>query len=86
MTDPNQIGKPRRETAWALLPDLLIVDGGKGQLAMAVEILEQFDLQDEVPVVGLAKREEELFLPNNPVSVLFGSAFTGFVSGAARTR
>ncbi|MCO5184142.1 MAG: excinuclease ABC subunit UvrC [Anaerolineae bacterium] len=70
LTDPNQIGKPRRETAWALLPDLLIVDGGKGQLAMAVEILEQFDLQDEVPVVGLAKREEELFLPNNPVSVL----------------
>lgn len=70
LTDPNQIGQPRRDTAWALLPDLLIVDGGKGQLTMAMEILTAFDLQDDVPVVGLAKREEELFLPNKPASVL----------------
>ncbi|MCA9974082.1 MAG: excinuclease ABC subunit UvrC [Anaerolineales bacterium] len=67
--DPSQIGQPRKETAWALLPDLLIVDGGKGQLAMAVDILRQFGLENEVPLAGLAKQEEELFLPGNPVSV-----------------
>jgi excinuclease ABC subunit C len=60
--DENQIGK-KKDTAWALLPDLLIVDGGKGQLAMAIEILREFGLEDEVPLAGLAKREEELFVP-----------------------
>lgn len=67
--DPNQIGK-KKDTAWALLPDLLIVDGGKGQLAMAVEILQQFGLEDEVPLAGLAKREEELFIPGETRSIL----------------
>ncbi|MCP4426789.1 MAG: excinuclease ABC subunit UvrC [Chloroflexi bacterium] len=68
--DPGQIGKIKKETAWSLLPDLLIVDGGKGQLAMAMEVLAQFGLQDEVPLTGLAKREEELFLPGQAKSVL----------------
>ena len=67
--DASQIGK-KKETAWSLLPDLLIVDGGKGQLAMAVEVLTQFGLQDEVPLAGLAKQEEELFLPGQIRSVL----------------
>lgn len=68
--DKNQIGKIKKETAWSLLPDLLLIDGGKGQLRMAREVLEQFDLVDEVPVASLAKREEEIFVPNKPVSVL----------------
>jgi excinuclease ABC subunit C len=68
LTEPAQIGK-QRETAWAILPDLLIVDGGKGQLASAVEVLEQFGLLADVPVVGLAKQEEELFLPGRPDSI-----------------
>ena len=68
--DPGQIGRPRQETAWAILPDLLIVDGGKGQLAMAVEILRQFGLENEVPLAGLAKREEELFVPGRPQPIL----------------
>lgn len=49
--------------AWGLLPDLVVVDGGKGQLSAALEILEEFDLRDAIPITGLAKREEELFLP-----------------------
>ncbi len=53
----------RGSQAWAMLPDLLVVDGGKGQLGMAVEALEAFDLRGKVPVVGLAKRHEELFRP-----------------------
>jgi excinuclease ABC subunit C len=64
--DASQIGKLKKETAWSILPDLLIVDGGKGQLAMAMEVLAQFGLEKEVPLAGLAKREEELFVPGNP--------------------
>lgn len=67
--DPSQIGK-KKDLAWSILPDLLIVDGGKGQLAMAMEVLRAFDLQDEVPLAALAKQEEELFLPGRLQSVL----------------
>ena len=67
--DPSQIGK-KKDTAWSLLPDLLIVDGGKGQLAMAMEVLAAFDLQDEVPLAALAKQEEEIFVPGRSVPIL----------------
>jgi len=60
--------KPDR--SFASLPDLLIVDGGKGQLSRAVKVLEEFDLVEKVPVAGLAKREEEIFLPGKARSVL----------------
>ncbi|MFZ0544662.1 MAG: excinuclease ABC subunit UvrC [Candidatus Promineifilaceae bacterium] len=68
--DPSQIGKNQKDTAWALLPDLLIVDGGKGQLTMAREVLHAFKLEDEVPLAALAKQEEELFVPGRPASIL----------------
>lgn len=68
--DPSQIGKQKKETAWALLPDLLIVDGGKGQLSMAVDVLKEFGLENEVPLAGLAKQEEELFVPGQSRSIL----------------
>jgi len=55
---------------WAKLPDLLIVDGGKGQLSVAVEVLKEFDLFDRVPVAGLAKQREEIFLPGQAQPVL----------------
>jgi excinuclease ABC subunit C len=58
------------DPAWALLPDLLIIDGGKGQLGVAVEVLEQFGLMGRVPVVGLAKQREELFQPGKSTPVL----------------
>jgi excinuclease ABC subunit C len=44
------------------LPDLLVVDGGKGQLGVAVEALSAWEI-DDVPVASLAKREEEVFVP-----------------------
>ncbi len=53
----------RGSQAWAKLPDLLVVDGGKGQLAVAVDVLESFGLRERVPVAGLAKRYEEIYLP-----------------------
>ena len=51
-----------RDAGWAL-PDLVIVDGGKGQLSAAVGVMRELDLGD-VPVAGLAKRFEELYLPD----------------------
>ena len=63
-------GKKDHEETWRILPDLLIVDGGKGQLGIAVEVLEAFDLMGRVPVCGLAKQFEELFLPGRMKSVV----------------
>jgi excinuclease ABC subunit C len=51
------------DLAFSLLPDLLIVDGGKGQLGRAMKVLECCELTEKIPVVGLAKENEELFLP-----------------------
>jgi excinuclease ABC subunit C len=66
--DPG--AKARKQAAWALLPDLLLVDGGKGQLNVAVEVLKTFDLFGQVPVAGLAKEHEELFVPARKESIL----------------
>ncbi len=60
----------RPDESFSFLPNLLIVDGGKGQLSRAVEVLEQFGLTEKVPVVGLAKQEEEIFFPNLPNSLM----------------
>ena len=59
--DPSKIGRIRKDTAWSILPDLLLIDGGKGQLAVAQEILNDFNLEHEIPLAALAKQEEELF-------------------------
>ncbi len=67
----DALSEDRREeeATWALLPDHLIVDGGKGQLGVAVEVLEKYDLLDKVPVAGLAKQMEELFVPGKRQSI-----------------
>lgn len=49
------------DESFSQLPDLIIIDGGKGQLSSAYKILQNFGLADQVPIVGLAKREEEIF-------------------------
>ena len=67
-TEPAPGAKP--DESFSLLPDLLIVDGGKGQLSRAISVLQKYDLFDKVPVVGLAKQEEEIFFPNRPDSLL----------------
>lgn len=65
LEEPNQVapGGEDRDETWRLLPDLLMVDGGKGQLGIAVEVLKEFDLFDKVPVVSLAKQFEEIYRP-----------------------
>ena len=51
------------------LPDLVIVDGGKGQLSMAMKELQRLGLHD-LPVIGLAKQREEIFRPNTSEPLL----------------
>ena len=62
-------------TKFAYTPQLLVVDGGKGQLGVAVGVLESLGLREEIPVVALAKQFEEVFLPGRsaPIEVPRGS-------------
>jgi excinuclease ABC subunit C len=63
-------GADDADETWKKLPDLLLIDGGKGQLGVAVEVLAEFGLTERVPVAGLAKQFEELFLPHRSESVM----------------
>ena len=65
------------------LPDLVLVDGGKGQVSAAVRILRALDL-GHLPVAGLAKRNEEIFLPgrSNPVTLPAASPALRVLQGA----
>jgi excinuclease ABC subunit C len=56
------------EGKWTVLPDLVIIDGGKGQLNAAVEALQETGMS--VPICGLAKENEEIFLPGRPDPIL----------------
>ncbi|HLF02424.1 MAG TPA: excinuclease ABC subunit UvrC [Anaerolineales bacterium] len=58
------------DESFALLPDLLLIDGGKGQLGEAVAALKEFELTERVPVASLAKQREEIFLPGQPNSIM----------------
>ena len=51
-------------------PQLLMVDGGKGQLGVAVRVLDELGLSDEIPVCALAKRFEEVFVPGQPEPIV----------------
>lgn len=69
---PNRMNDER----FGSKPDLLILDGGKPQLTAALEIFEELGI-DDIPVVGLAKRDEELFVPwqeSGPIVLPSGSA------------
>jgi excinuclease ABC subunit C len=52
------------------LPNLILIDGGKGQLNGALEVLDELNIK-EVPIIGLAKKQEEIYLPNqkNPIKL-----------------
>ena len=49
------------------LPDLIVIDGGKGQLSAAYSILQKLGLSDRIAIIGIAKRLEELYFPNDNV-------------------
>ena len=59
----------KNDASFSFLPDLVIIDGGKGQLGRAVQVLEKFELMEKVPIVGLAKQQEEIFFPHKSDSL-----------------
>ena len=66
-TGAGPIGTSPYDESFARLPDLVVIDGGKGQLSAATAALEERGLA--LPVVGLAKRREEVFVPGRPSPV-----------------
>lgn len=64
-----------RPGKFAYAPQLLLVDGGKGQLGVAEEVVRELGLEHEIPVASLAKRLEEVFIPtkSEPVEIPRGS-------------
>ena len=67
------VGERKRHFSYP--PQLLLVDGGKGQLNVAIRVLEELGLEDEIPVAALAKQFEEVYLPGmaDPIRVPRGS-------------
>ncbi|HTE34139.1 MAG TPA: excinuclease ABC subunit UvrC [Chryseolinea sp.] len=49
------------------LPDLIVVDGGKGQLSSACEALKELNMYGQVPIIGIAKKLEEIYYPEDPL-------------------
>ncbi len=62
LASSGQEGDGEEQGGWGVLPDLLIVDGGKGQLSAAREVMSELQVQD-LPTIGLAKEREEVFVP-----------------------
>ncbi len=61
----NQNGESFKEK-----PDLIVIDGGKGQLSSCYEILQSFGLESKIEIISLAERIEEVFLPQNKIPVI----------------
>lgn len=59
--------KYQEDPSFKKIPDLIIIDGGKGQLSSAQKALQKYQLQ--IPMISIAKREEEFFLPNESESI-----------------
>ncbi|MSW92129.1 MAG: excinuclease ABC subunit UvrC [Actinobacteria bacterium] len=64
----EDVAKPvaERSGRFSYPPQLLVVDGGKGQLSVATRVLAELGLENEIPVCSLAKQFEEVFVPGNP--------------------
>lgn len=58
------------DESFSMRPDLLVIDGGKGQLSSTYEVLQNSNHKD-IKICSLAKRFEEIYLPNNPVPIMF---------------
>ena len=61
------------------LPDLIIVDGGKGQLSSACEALKELNLYGKIPIAGIAKRLEEIYYPEDPFPLLINKKSQGLL-------
>jgi len=72
-SDETQAEQPLQHE-WAM-PDLVIIDGGKGQLSAAMEVLQELHI--DVPTVGLAKENEEIFTPGSPDPIVLPRSSQG---------
>jgi len=68
-TEALATGERKRSKRFAYPPQLLLVDGGKGQLGVAERVLKNLGLETEIPVASLAKRFEEVFIPGQSDAV-----------------
>jgi excinuclease ABC subunit C len=57
------------ETIWTIIPDLILIDGGKGQLNASLEALQEVGIEP-VPIASLAKQNEEVFVPNRTQPII----------------
>jgi excinuclease ABC subunit C len=64
-----RVADPVGEPAWTTVPNLVVIDGGKGQLSAALEAMQAYDLP-RVAVIALAKRIEEVFVPGRPDAIV----------------
>jgi excinuclease ABC subunit C len=60
--DENQAVGKKPDASFSVMPDAILIDGGKGQLNAATEVLSEYGL-DHLPIFGLAKKQEEMFVP-----------------------
>jgi excinuclease ABC subunit C len=65
----SQRGAARGQEGWGIFPDLLIVDGGKGQLNAVREVMVELGV-DHIAAIGLAKQREEVFMPGRRKPIL----------------
>ncbi len=67
----RRYSRVKKELKESEYPDLIVVDGGKGQLSSAVAILKSLDLFGKIPIIGLAKKLEEVYFPgqSEPLSL-----------------
>lgn len=74
----RRVNQPEKEStgSWAILPDLVLIDGGKGQLSSAVEAMEETGA-GSIPVASLAKENEEVFLPRQSKPILLPGSSPG---------
>ena len=63
-----------KQTSWSMPPDLIVIDGGKGHLSAAMEVVREFNL-DSLCVISIAKADEHIFIPgaNEPVILKYNS-------------
>ncbi len=74
------------DPSFEAVPDLVLIDGGKGQLGAAVSALIEAGLDDVVPVISLAKRDEEVFLPGRSAPLLLDRDAPALAPSAACAR
>lgn len=68
-TQPVSRRQTEADDSWAVMPNLVIIDGGKGQLNAVLEVLDELGLREVISIIGLAKKEEEIFFPGHAESL-----------------